>query len=360
VRDADNSHRQNLLVGLFWLDSPRPGDYVRAMSNDGGNGGFDPDDIGKKAGEVAKKNGGWIVLILLLLGISLTTYYQVEPDEVGIVTQFGRFVRTEPPGPHFRLPFGIEKVRKVPVQRQLKLEFGFRTTSPGVNSQKINTAETASEALMLTGDLNVATVEWVVQYKIDDPYKYVFRVRNVTDTLRDISEAAMREVVGDRSVTEVLTIGRAEIQLAAKERLQELAEKYDIGVKILQLVLQNVNPPAAVKDAFNEVNRSQQEQDRAINQANAQYNKIIPEARGKALQAIEASRGYATERINTAKGDVAKFVALQQEYAKSPRVTRTRIYLETMSEVLPRAGKRVFLDENLKGLMPLLPLGKVK
>jgi len=260
------------------------------------------------------------------------------------------------PGPHLRLPFGMDRVIKLPVRRQLKQEFGFRTKEPGVRSEYETSDETGREARMLTGDLNVANVEWIIQYKIRDPKRFVFRVRNVENTLHDISEAAMRSVVGDHSVTEVLTVGREMIQAQAKQALQALCDRYETGIEVEQLVLQDVNPPEQVRDSFNEVNQAIQERERMINQAWAKYNSVIPETQGRALQTLQTAEGYATERVNRAKGDAQRFLALQTEYAKAPAVTRTRLYLEAMGKVLPEARQRIFIDSQLKGLLPLLPL----
>lgn len=295
-----------------------------------------------------------IVLVLVAL---VGSYYQVEPDEVGLVTRFGRFVRTTGPGPHGKIPFGIEQVQKVPVQRQLKQEFGFRTVHADVDSTFRKDEKTAAESLMLTGDLNVATVEWIVQYKISDPYKYLFKLRDVDQTFRLMAEASMRTVVGDHSVTELLTVGREAIAAKAKELLADLCKRYDNGISVQQLVLQDVDPPESVKPSFNEVNQAIQERERAINEAWAEYNQEIPRARGLAEQKIEASEGYAVDRVNRAKGDAQRFVALQAEYRKAPEVTRTRIYLETLSAVLPAAGKKLIFDEKAKGILPLFPLG---
>jgi membrane protease subunit HflK len=295
-----------------------------------------------------------IVLVLVAL---VGSYYQVEPDEVGLVTRFGRFVRTTGPGPHGKIPFGIEQVQKVPVQRQLKQEFGFRTVHADVDSTFRKDEKTAAESLMLTGDLNVATVEWIVQYKISDPYKYLFKLRDVDQTFRLMAEASMRTVVGDHSVTELLTVGREAIAAKAKELLADLCKRYDNGISVQQLVLQDVDPPESVKPSFNEVNQAIQERERAINEAWAEYNQEIPRARGLAEQKIEASEGYAVDRVNRAKGDAQRFVALQAEYRKAPEVTRTRIYLETLSTVLPAAGKKLIFDEKAKGILPLFPLG---
>jgi modulator of FtsH protease HflK len=310
---------------------------------------------GDKVRRWIKKNLRWLVIAVVLAILALNSYYQIEPDEVGIVTRFGKFVRTAEPGPHLKMPLA-EEVSRVPIQRQLKQEFGFRTKEADVQTEYEKPAQAEDEAVMLTGDLNVAHVEWIIQYKIQDPYLYLFKVRDVTSTLRDMSETTMRQVVGDHSVTEVLTIGREEIQMEAKEELQRLCDRYETGIEVLQLVLQDVNPPESVRPSFNEVNQAIQERERAINQAWAKYNQVIPEARGKASQAIRSAEGYATERVNHAEGDVARFNALQREYAKAPTVTRTRLYLETVKRALPRASRRVLIDSSLDSLLPLLSL----
>lgn len=304
---------------------------------------------------------GRIALALLVLMLLFSTYYQVNADSVAVVQRYGRYVRTTEPGPHVKIPF-VETVTHVPVQRQLKAEFGFRTTSPGVRTQYEETDTTRTEALMLTGDLNVAMVEWIVQYKVKDPYKYLFKVRNLDSsrgeatTFRDMNEAVMREVVGDHSVNEVLTIGREKIQIDAKGRLQELCDRYETGLEVLQVVLQDVNPPDPVKPAFNEVNQAIQEKERLINEAWADYNQTVPNARGEAERAIRAAEGYALERLNNAKGDVARFINIYDEYRKAPDVTRRRLYLETLNEVLPKTGRKLIVDSTMKGLLPLLNL----
>jgi modulator of FtsH protease HflK len=329
------------------------------------NGGyeFDPNDILRIAREARRRLTGsgrfiWLGVAALIAIVGLTSsYYQVEPDEVGLVTRFGRFARTTNPGPHGKIPFGIEQVQKVPVQRQLKQEFGFRTVRADVQSTYRKDEKTAAESLMLTGDLNVATVEWIVQYKISDPYKYLFKLRDVEETFRLMAEASMRTVVGDHSVTELLTVGRESIAAKAKELLSNLCRLYDNGIAVQQLVLQDVDPPESVKPSFNAVNQAIQERERAINEAWAEYNQEIPRARGLAEQKIEAAEGYAVDRVNRAKGDAQRFVALEEQYRKAPEVTRTRIYLETLSAVLPAAGKKLIFDEKAKGILPLFPLG---
>jgi membrane protease subunit HflK len=299
-----------------------------------------------------------LALAAAVLFFLFTGYYQVEPHEVGVVQRLGKFVRKTQPGPHFKLPFGIETVTKVPVQRQLTMEFGFHTVQAAVRSEFAQSPEELLEAKMLTGDLNVAVVEWIVQYKIDDPEKYLFDVRNPERTFRDMSEAAMRQVVGDHSVDEVLTIGRETIAQEAKEELQKLCTRYQIGVTVQQLVLQDVNPPDPVKPAFNEVNQAIQEKERAINEAWAEYNKAVPRAKGEAEQAVRSAEGYALERVNNAEGDAKRFTALVAEYRKAPAVTRKRIYLETMAQLMPKVGRKLLVDEQAKGILPLLPLGE--
>ncbi len=293
-------------------------------------------------------------LIVLAVVLLFTSFYTIEPEEVGVVMRFGRFIDTTDPGLHFKIPFGIDRVIRVPVQRQLKEEFGFRTVAAGVRSQFRGVPD---EALMLTGDLNAAVVEWVVQYRIVDPERYLFRVRNVEDTLRDLSEAVMREVVGDRTVNEVVTIGRQEIADLVEQRLQAACNQYETGIEIDQVVLQDVNPPDEVKASFNEVNEAEQERETLINQAQEAYNQRIPNARGQAQKAIESARGYALDRVNRARGEAARFADIYAAYARAPEVTRRRMYLETMGKVIPSAGEKVVVDDDLDSVLPLLNLG---
>jgi membrane protease subunit HflK len=294
------------------------------------------------------------VLLLVIVGVVLMgSLYQVDPEEVGVVLRFGKYARTTNPGLHFKAPLGVEAVEKVPVQRQLKQEFGFRTERPGVRSQ-FTRSGLEGESLMLTGDLNTAVVEWVVQYRVEDPKEFLFKVRRVEETLSDMSEAVMRQIVGDRTVDEVLTVGRQEVADLAELRLQELCEQYETGIKIEQIVLQNVNPPDPVRPSFNEVNQAEQEKETKINQAQSAYNKVIFRAKGEAQQTISNAEGYALDRVNRAKGQATRFDAVYREYRKAPQVTRRRIYLETMGEILPKMGNKLILDEGLEGIVPLL------
>lgn len=299
----------------------------------------------------------WVVLGLFVLILLFTSFFTVDPEEVGVVLRFGKFVRTTDPGLNFKMPFGIETVYKVPVQRQLKEEFGFRTERAGVRT-RYSQKSFEDESLMLTGDLNAAEVEWIVQFRIKDPYKFLFRVRNAVKTFRDINEAVMREVVGDRTVSEVLTVGRQEIGQAVMLKAQKLCDQYDTGIKIEQVVLQDVTPPDPVKPAFNEVNEAQQEREKLINQAWSEYNKEIPKAKGEAARTIEKAKGYALERVNEAKGDVARFNAIYREYARAREVTRDRIYLETMRDVLQKVGRKLITDEKTTGILPLFQFSK--
>jgi len=293
--------------------------------------------------------GGIIVIILLWM-----TFYQIRPEEVGVITRFGKYVRKEESGLHAKFPI-IERLYKVAVERQQKEEFGFRTTSTGIQSEYTKTG-TVDESLMLTGDLNLADVEWVVQYRIDDPYMFLFKVREPVATMRDISEACMRQIVGDRTVNEVLTVGRTEISVKVQEEIQRLCTEYLLGIKIEQIILQDVNPPDPVKDAFNAVNQAQQEKETLINQARSEYNKIIPKARGQAEETIQKAEGYAAERVNNALGEAARFNAFYKEYVKAPEVTKRRIYLETLSDVLPKLGHKIITDEAGNNVLPLLQM----
>ena len=300
------------------------------------------------------KNLRYILLGALVLVVAFSSFFTVQPEEVGIITRFGEFTRTANPGLNFKLPF-MEDVRYVPVQRQLKQEFGYRTTSAGVRSSYTKSGYT-DESLMLTGDLNLADVEWVVQYRVSDPYNFLFKIRNPEQTLRDISEAAMRQIVGDRTVNEVLTVGRAEVSSEAERLIQELCTEYETGMKIEQVVLQDINPPNPVKPSFNAVNEAQQQRETLINQAKSEYNKVIPRARGEAQETIQKAEGYALDRVNRARGDASRFNDLYAEYMKAPEVTKQRIYLETLEDILPKIGNKIVTDGEGNSVLPLLQM----
>ncbi|MAG69255.1 MAG: FtsH protease activity modulator HflK [Vicinamibacterales bacterium] len=309
---------------------------------------------GVRVPPVPTRTIGMGVLALVIVSGLFNTLYQIQPEEVGVVLRFGRYVRTSEPGLRAKLPFA-ETVLKVPVQRQLKQEFGFRTVEAGVRST-FSERQFADEAVMLTGDLNVAVVEWIVQYRVSDPYEYLFKVRNLEGTFGAMNEAVMREVVGDRTVTEVLTVGRQDIETQVEEQLQALVGQYEMGITVEQVVLQDVNPPDPVKPSWDEVNQAQQQRDRLINEARAEYNAIIPRARGEAQQAVLQAEGYALDRVNRAQGDAARFTAIYDAYRQAPEVTRRRLYLETMQRVLPQVGGKLYLAEGASGVLPLLSL----
>jgi membrane protease subunit HflK len=295
-----------------------------------------------------------VLVVLGTLIAGFTSIYTVQAEAQSVVLRFGKFVRTADPGLRFKLPFGIEKVSRVPVRRQLKQEFGFGTL--GATNATQFSSEQDQERSMVTGDLNTATVEWIIQYRIQEPELFLFKVRNPGSTLRDISESVMRTVVGDRTVDEVITVGRQEIESEALELLQGVVNKYELGLSIDQVQLKNVDPPQSVQPSFNEVNQAQQEREQLINVANGEYNKVVPRASGEAEQKIQASEGYALKRVNEAEGDVSRFNAVLAEYLKAPEVTKRRIYIETMQEIVPKLGKKIIIDEQANQILPLLQL----
>ena len=296
-----------------------------------------------------------IVAIFVVLMIA-TGLYSVGADEVGVIQRFGKYMRRTNPGLHLKLPFGIETARKVKVKKVFKEEFGFRTVKADIRT-KYASSGYKDESLMLTGDLNVAEVEWIVQYKVKDAYDYLFKIKDPVETLHAMSEAVMRRVVGDRSVTEVLTVGRIEIAKEVEVGLQDLLDQFESGIQIVTVKLQDVNPPEPVRPAFNEVNRAKQDKEKMINEAWEDYNKRIPKAQGEAEQRIAEAEGYALERVNRSLGDVALFKQVYAEYRRAPDVTRRRLYLETMSEMLPRLKYIYIVDEKQKSILPLLDLG---
>lgn len=295
----------------------------------------------------------WVVPAVFVLILAMTTYYTVPQDSQAVVLRFGAFQSVAEPGLHFKLPFGIDTVDVVPVERQLKLEFGFHT--PGFSNEDQAGYEPEQEKSMVTGDLNAAEVEWVVQYHINNPRDYLFKVRSPGSTLRDLSEAVMREVIGDRTVDEVITYGRAEIEAQAATRLSEMSNLYQLGVGINQVQLKNVDPPRPVKPSFNEVNKAQQDKEQMINVANGEYNKVVPRAKGEAEQLISEAEGYKLKRVNEAMGDAAAFQTVLVEYLKAPDVTRQRLYLETMKEVVPGLAGTWIVDDSVTQLLPMVP-----
>jgi len=304
---------------------------------------------------------GASMVIIIVVGLTVlglyTAAYQIETGEVGVVQRFGRYIDTVENGLHFKIPFGVDQVTKVRNMELVAEEFGMRTVQAGVRTQYASGRQYLNESLMLTGDLNCALVPWVVQYTRSDPYKYLFKVRNVRETLHDLSEAIMRRVVGDRSINEVIT-ERSEIAVEAKRELQKALDEAGTGISVMNLELKKTTVPEAVQPSFNEVNQALQEKETMILQANEAYYKVIPAARGEAERKIKDAEGYALERINRATGDANRFTALLKEYSKAKDVTRRRLYLEAMGEVIPNLGTKYVLDQDQQGLLPLLNLGQ--
>ena len=306
--------------------------------------------------ELLRNNLRRVLIAAVVLLTLLTAVKTIGPEEEGVVLSLGKYSRTLQPGLNFIMPWGIESLFKIPVQRQLKQEFGFRTSSSGVNS-RYEEGDCRDESSMLTGDLNLADVEWVVQYRIVDSYKYLFRVRNSEMTFRDMSEAAMRKIVGDRTVNEILTVGRQEAASRVEMRLQEMCDEYENGIRVDQVVLQDVNPPELVKPSFNAVNEAQQERSTLINQAESKYNMVIPRARGEAMETVQLAEAYALNRVNGASGEADRFLAVYSEFIKAPEITRKRLYLETLERVLPKVGNKIIVDEKSNNVLPLLNMG---
>ena len=301
---------------------------------------------------------GIVAAVVLYLGYS--SYYTVSAESVGVLQRFGHYHRVVEPGLHFKIPFGVDTVIQVPIKRQLKEEFGFGTPGATFKDQVGSKQQWALETTIVTGDLNTALVEWVIQFRIENAFDFLFKVRDPGEALRDISESVMREVVGDRTVDEVLTIGRQDIETNAQIQMQKVVNLYEMGLRIDQVQLKNVNPPKPVQASFDEVNEAQQERERMINVARGEYNKAVPRARGTADQNIQGAQGYAIQRVNEAQGDASKFDALLAAYIKAPKVTERRLYLETMAAILPNVEQKIVLDAKAGNVLPLLNLDRQK
>lgn len=299
----------------------------------------------------------WIMLGLFILAGLKGAIYSIGPDEVGVIQRFGKYVDLSSPGLHAKIPFGVDKATPIKVEKVYKMEFGFKTTEPGVRT-RYSSGDYRDESLMLTGDLNILDVRWIVQFKIKDPVKLLFATRNPDENIHDISEVVMRRFVGDYSVDEVLTNKREEIDDLAQQEIQRILDIYNVGVQIVTVKLLDVNPPEKVKPAFNEVNEAKQEKEKMINQAWEQYNKVIPKAKGTAEKTIREAEGYATDKINRAKGESARFLATLEEYKKAPDITKKRLYLETLMQVLPNAKEKYIIDSQQKSILPLLDINR--
>ena len=304
-----------------------------------------------------------LVAVVVVLIFLWSSWFTVQPEETGVVQRFGKIVRTAEPGLHFKWPYGIETVRLVPTARVLKEEFGFRTlaSAPGqrtqyTGNQALGNQAYKTESLMLTGDLNVIDVQWIIQYRIEDPIRYLFQVRDAPKTIRDITEAVMRQVVGNRLGSDVLTVGRVSVSTTAKEEIQRILNAYETGVRLVTVELQDVTPPDPVKPAFNEVNESRQDRERTINQAQEQVNREIPKAGGEAARSISEAQGYAIERVNRARGEATRFQAILAEYQQAPEVTRRRLHLEAMGRFMTEMKGLYIVDSDQKAMVPWLSL----
>jgi membrane protease subunit HflK len=305
-----------------------------------------------------KGRSSLIIAALVLVVVAWSAWFTVQPEETGIVQRFGKVLRTAGPGLHFKLPFGIETARKVPTARVLKEEFGYRTVAsiPGEKTRYDPSGAYKDESLMLTGDLNVIDVQWIIQYRIEDPIRYLFYVRETPKTIRDITEAVMRRAVGNRIGSDVLTTGRVAVASEAKIEIQKILSSYEAGVRLVTVELQDVTPPDTVKPAFNEVNESRQDKERTINRAEEQANREIPKARGVAAQSISEAEGYALERVNRAQGEATRFESILKEYLEAPQVTRRRLYLEAMTGLLADMKGLYIVDQDQKAMVPWLSM----
>ena len=329
------------------------------------------EDLEKKVIEIANQvknklklnpKKGIFTLLMIVAAVAVviggsSSMYKVDTEETGVVLRFGKFSKFSNPGLQFKIPFGVDQVYLVPTGRVLKEEFGYRTVTPGIRTT-FNKRGLEEESLTLTGDLNVSDVEWIVQFQVADPFKYIFKIKDPIGTIRDIAEAMVRKTIGDADVTQVLTTDRAALADKIQQSLQATLKQYDIGVRIVTVKFQDVNPPEAVKDAFNEVNEAEQQKESLIFQAREQYNREVPRARGEAKRSLQEAQGYAVERINKARGETNRFIALLTEYQKAPVVTRRRIQIETLEQVLPDLDEIYIMDQNANGLLSLLPLRK--
>lgn len=315
--------------------------------------------VRKRTADLAGGRGAAVIAGVLLLMFLWTTWFTVQPEETGVVQRFGAVERAVGPGLHFKFPAGIERVRMVPTARVLKEEFGFATVAlnGGGRTQYADDKKPYKDvSLMLTGDLNVIDVQWIVQYRIEDPVRYLFHVRESRQTIRDTAEAVMRRVVGNRLGSDVLTVGRVAVSTEVKEEMQKILSAYDTGVRLVTVELQDVTPPDTVKPAFNDVNEARQDRERTINQAQEQANREIPKARGEATRTVTEAEGYAVERVNRANGEATRFRAILAEYQRAPDVTRRRLYLEAMGSILPEAKALYVVDSDQKALLPWLRL----
>jgi membrane protease subunit HflK len=335
-------------------------DWEKLKQQQQGKGPVPPqmDEFVEKLRKIKFPGGPLFVIVILLAALAITSVYTVKQNEVGVVQLFGRYTRTTQPGLNFKLPLGIESVTKVNVREIQTEEFGFSTGGSQVRPSRFSSGtENTGEALMLTGDLNVAIVPWIVQFRVKNPFDFLFKVRDVRRLLRDMSEATMRLVVGDRSINEVIS-KRDEIAVEAKGRLQSEMDQAETGIHIVTIEMKKTNVPPPVQPSFNEVNQAVQEKEQMIYQAREDYNKAIPAARGEAERTIRASEGYALNRVNRAKGNADRFVAVYNQYVNAKDITKRRLYLETIQQTFPNLDQKYIIDADQKNLLPFLNLGQ--
>ncbi|NOY09629.1 MAG: FtsH protease activity modulator HflK [Spirochaetes bacterium] len=300
----------------------------------------------------------WLIIIVVLaLVVAFSSIYTVDQKAEAVILRFGKFNRIAGPGLHYKLPFGIEKNFNVPVQRVLKEEFGFRTVTPGITTI-YSSQDYPQESVMLTGDLNIVDVEWIIQYRISNPREWLFNVVNQRKTIRDISQSVINQLVGDRTVLDVIGGQRATIESMGQQMMNDVFNKYQLGIRVTTVKLQNVVPPKGdVQNAFEDVNKAIQDRSRLINEGKEAYNQAIPKAQGEAQRVIQQAEGYATQRVNRSQGDVHRFLSVLAEYEKNPKVTRTRLYYEMYENVFKDAKSVDLIDKNLKNFVPFKSIG---
>ena len=302
-------------------------------------------------GSFFQKPKRFILFIISILCV-YTSVYTVDANETAVILRLGKFLKTTDPGLQLKFPL-IDSVYKVKVDYQYKQEFGFRTIKPGVKSH-YSTRGYEDESWMLTGDLKIADVRWVVQYKIYDPKKFLFNVKNIEETIFDVSESVMRLMIGDRSFIEVIQAERITIASEAKNYMQSILDKYNSGISVQMVQLQGVVPPEPVADSFNEVNRAKQEQETLINEALQEYNKQIYRIEGEAQKTVTEAEGYAIQRVNEAKGDANLFNAIFEEYQKQPQITKDRLFIEAMNEIYSNNKNKIIVDKDIENIVPFL------
>lgn len=293
-----------------------------------------------------------IVILLLVAAMGATSVHNIPAGHRGVVLRWGKFLCIREPGLHFRAPFGIDRLIDVDADTVEVETFGFRNERPGISNRTLRDPESMKESLMLTADLNLIDIEWAIEYKPQDLKKYLFSTHDPVQLIRDTGESVLRQIAGDRSFDYMLQ-NREEVRRSYHEALQKALDGYDCGIKVVEIRLQDIAAPGAVRPAADEVNGARQEKERLINEALEAYSREIPRARGEAQGTIDAARGYAVERVNRAKGEASRFNEVLKEYRKAKEVTKRRLYLETCREIIPRARNVIVIDSRQKNILPL-------